>query len=587
MEQHRTHLFCLLISIITLLLGSCTPTSTGKTNVMEIVIPFDTNPNTTPTYHEVISLYEQLAASRPDIVKMTPFGMTDSGYPLHEVVINNTHTKGQKPDKVTLFINNAIHPGEPCGVDASMLMLRDLLSSDQLDQVLETMNLVIIPFYNIGGGLNRGSYSRANQVGPEAYGFRGNARNYDLNRDFIKCDTENAKSFNQLFTKWNPHVFIDTHTSNGADYQYVMTLIATQKDKLAKPLADLLEKDMMPFLYQKMKEGPYEMIPYVNVDDTPDDGIMAFLDLPRYSTGYAALHHTIGFMPETHMLKPYKDRVLSTKLFLETCIAYILENQESLIQAKQKAEAMSSDARSVPVNWEINMEAMDSITFKGYEAGMKPSEVSGLPRRFYDRSKPYTKDIPFWGTYDVKVAATKPKAYVIPQAYKEVIERLQWNGVQMEALVSDTVLEVERYRIASMNSVSHPYEGHYIHYDVEVTVEPLREVQYYKGDWLIQTDQAKWRYIIETLEPQAPDSYFAWNFFDAIMMQKEYFSAYVFEDLAADMLRERPDLREGLSKAVASDPELAKSARGQLDWVYKRSPYYEGTHKLYPIGRIM
>ena len=100
--------------------------------------------------------------------------------------------------------------------------------------------IVIIPVYNVGGALNRGSYSRANQNGPEAYGFRGNARNLDLNRDFIKCDSRNARSFNRLFNQWKPDVFVDTHTSNGADYQYVMTLISTQKDRLGGALGEFL-----------------------------------------------------------------------------------------------------------------------------------------------------------------------------------------------------------------------------------------------------------------------------------------------------------------------------------------------------------
>ena len=70
--------------------------------------------------------------------------------------------------------------------------------------------------------LNRNSTTRTNQNGPESYGFRGNARNYDLNRDFIKSDTKNAKTFAQIFHLVQPDVFIDNHVSNGADYQYIL-----------------------------------------------------------------------------------------------------------------------------------------------------------------------------------------------------------------------------------------------------------------------------------------------------------------------------------------------------------------------------
>ena len=218
-------------------------------------------------------------------------------------------------------MNNAIHPGEPCGVDATMMLTRDILEGKV--PIPEDLVLVLIPFYNISGGLNRNGYSRANQVGPEAHGFRGNARNLDLNRDFVKCDSKNARSFNLLFNKWQPHVMIDNHTSNGADYQYVMTLIATQKDRLAPELSNVLTENMLPDLYDQMADKGYEMTPYVYARNTPDEGIAGFLDYGRFSSGYASLHHTISFMPETHMLKPYKDRVWSTYEFMASMIRYL------------------------------------------------------------------------------------------------------------------------------------------------------------------------------------------------------------------------------------------------------------------------
>jgi hypothetical protein len=110
-----------------------------------------------------------------------------------------------------------------------MQLFRDLA----LGKIKVPQNTIIstIPIYNIGA-LNRNSTTRANQDGPEIYGFRGNGRNYDLNRDFIKSDTKNTKSFAELFHKLNPDVFIDNHVSNGADYQYKLTYIMTQQNQL-------------------------------------------------------------------------------------------------------------------------------------------------------------------------------------------------------------------------------------------------------------------------------------------------------------------------------------------------------------------
>ncbi|MCB0704994.1 MAG: hypothetical protein KDC34_06780 [Saprospiraceae bacterium] len=560
----------------------------AQPNVM-FLTPFETDPNYSAPYERTISYYRELAEAFPEL-EMREYGKTDSGQPLHLMILSidqdfeaaSIHAK----DKTILMINNAIHPGEPCGVDASMMFLRDLLLDDAKQQYLENLVIIVIPFYNISGGLNRGAYSRANQEGPAEHGFRGNARNYDLNRDFIKCDTRNAQTFNQIFQEWEPHVFIDNHTSNGADYQYTLTLIPTQKDKLQEPLASLLVGDMLPDLYAKMQETPWEMIPYVYARTTPDEGIAGFLDLPRYSSGYTALHHTIGFMPETHMLKPFEDRVWSVYQFMDQMVVYLAEKGGAVRNAKRLAINQTKAASIIELNWKLDFSKIDSILFKGFEAGYKPSAISGLDRLYYDRAKPYEKTIPFFNTYTATLSVEKPKAYVIPQAYTEVIERLQWNGVELTRINESKELDLEFYYIRSFETVDQPYEGHYLHSKVEV--EKVRRIQkVYPGDYLVETGQASDLYIVSVLEPQGPDSYFAWNFFDGILMQKEYFSDYVFEDLAAEMLEKDPELKKAFENARKENPEMAESARAQLDWIYKHSPYYEPTYQLYPVGRMV
>lgn len=553
-------------------------------------IPFEEDQNTSATYQQTIAYYEALAVAYPSKVQLTAHGTTDSGHPLHQLIVSldgdfspeSLRKKGRK----VLFINNAIHPGEPCGVDASMLLTRDYLQDEKLQQNLSDVVLVIIPFYNIGGGLNRGSYSRANQNGPVAHGFRGNAKNLDLNRDFIKCDSRNARTFNQLYARWSPDVFIDNHTSNGADYQYTMTLIPTQHNKLEPTLASFLNDSLLPELYADMAKSGWEMTPYVYARNTPDDGIASFLDLPRYSSGYAALHHAFSFMPETHMLKPFKDRVRSTYAFMDAMIRYLSEDGDQLLAAREKAIQNTIKQQHFPLNWQLDRDRSDTITFKGYTAKYKTSAISGLDRLYYDRNEPYEKPIPFYNDYKTTLEVEKPLAYIIPQGYREVIERLEWNGVAMERLNEDVELEVELYSIKDFETSNSPYEGHYLHSKVEVE-KSVKKWGYHKGDYVIFTNQPVNRYIVETLEPQAPDSYFAWNFFDGILMQKEYFSAYVFEDLAAAFLEDHPEVRDALEKKKAEDEEFAKSARAQLNFVYEHSPYYEKTHRVYPVGRLV
>lgn len=548
---------------------------------------FESNNNYSASYQEGIAYYQRLAKDF-DEIQMNTFGMTDSGKPLHEVIISadkdfdpiSLKAKG----KTILYINNAIHPGEPCGVDASMMLSRDLMIDPTKHKLLQDVVVVIVPYYNISGALNRGSYSRANQDGPEEYGFRGNVRHLDLNRDFVKCDSKNAQSFNQLFNRWSPEVMIDNHTSNGADYQYVMTLIATQKDQLNKHVSSYMTQKMLPELYSGMAAKRYEMTAYVYARSTPDEGIAGFLDLPRYSSGYAAMHNTISFMPETHMLKSYEDRVLSTYDFSLTMLEHIQRHRSELMVARSKADEDTRTKSTFDLRYTMDFDQAETITFKGYEAKYKPSAVTGQSRLYYDRNSPYEKEIPFYNTYRSTLQVQKPKAYVFPQAYHEIADRLMWNGVKVERIDADKTMQVKSYFIENYKDQK-AYEGHYLHYDVEVSQKDVN-LKVYAGDYIVYTDQTSNNYIMATLEPQHPDSYFAWNFMDGILMQKEHFSAYVFEDLAASLLKKDTGLKAAFESKKRSDSEFSEDAKAQLNWIYQRSPYYEEGYKRYPVARV-
>ncbi|MBK7036816.1 MAG: hypothetical protein IPH42_10910 [Bacteroidetes bacterium] len=143
----------------------------------------------------------------------------------------------------------------------------------------------------------------------------------------------------------------------------------------------------------------------------------------------------------------------------------------------------------------------------------------------------------------------------------------------MKPLEQDSLMEVEVYYIEDLKKTS-AFEGHYLHSEIKVRKE-IQKLQYYKGDILVYVNQTSNNYIVQTLEPQAPDSFFAWGFFDAILMQKEWFSDYVFEDIAAELLKTDPELKAKLTEKQKADPEFAASAWAQLRFVYENSIYHE------------
>ena len=543
----------------------------------------------TPEYKDIISYYEQLAEAYPQI-SLFSFGQTDAGKPLHLVVysaegIYNVDEITNSP-KNRVLINNGIHPGESDGIDASMLLLRDIVQNDSLKQKYKNSLIAVIPVYNVGGALNRNSHTRANQNGPVSYGFRGNGRNFDLNRDFIKQDTKNAAAFAEIFHTVNPDVFIDNHVSNGADYQYALTHLFTQHDKLGGNLGTFLENEMRPEIEKSLQEKEILITPYVNVwGNTPEAGFSQFFDSPRYSTGYTTLFHTLGLMVETHMLKPYKIRVTQTYELMLSALDFIEEKSEKIKSLRANAVSEILQHKTYPITYKVNQENPTVLNFKGYEATTINSKVTNGKRLFYDTTKPFTKEIKYYNNFLTEEEITIPKAYVLEQGWHTIIDRLKNNNIQFSTFNKDTTITVQVNHILDYNTRNAAYEGHYLHYNTTVS-KSTKKITFRTGDLYIPTNQNGVRYLLETLEANATDSFFNWNFFDTILQRKEGYSAYVFEDIAADILAKNPVIKKQLEDKLKNEEAFAKNPRAQLEFVYKNSLYYEKAHLRLPVFKI-
>ncbi|MGH2575500.1 MAG: M14 family zinc carboxypeptidase, partial [Ignavibacteria bacterium] len=403
-------------------------------NSQTLLTPYEKDKTTTTTYQECIDYYFELA-KRYDMVKIIEYGETDIGKPLHLVVISKDEifepAEIRKSGKIILLVNNGIHAGEPDGIDASMMLVRDIVtgrvknpvSGLKYDNVLDNVVLIIIPIYSIGGVMNRNNFTRANQVGPKEYGFRGNSQNRDLNRDFIKCDSKNAVAFIKIFQEWLPELFVDTHTTDGADYPYKMTYIAPLHDK-SEPLASYMKNDLLSFLENDMKKKNFEMCPYVYLlKSTPDTGIVEFPETPRYSTGYSSLFNSIGFVSESHMLKTHQERVEATYEFLVSLLMIANSDFKKIKANKIEADENTSKKNEFALRWQLDSAYYAKYSFSGYEAKYKKSSVTGFDKLYYDRSLSYEKEINFYNRYLPAVTITKPIAYIVPQGWWQVVER--------------------------------------------------------------------------------------------------------------------------------------------------------------------
>jgi hypothetical protein len=546
--------------------------------------------NFTPTYAEMMHFYDSIVAVHSD-VQMFTVGYSDYGLPIHLVVLNaaadSVRTFEKAKTHPVLMINNGIHPGEPCGIDASMQLVLDYVQIAEKTQRAAFPVVGIIPSYNLGGMMNRSSFSRANQDGPEEYGFRGNAKNLDLNRDFIKMDSRNMAAFAKAFHALDPDMLIDTHTTNGADYPYTMTYISPLYDRLTPPMQQIVYDEILPFLAHSMvSKWGYDIFPYVvMVGKTPEKGIKAFNASGMYAQGYGELFHTVTFTTEAHMLKPFEERVKSTYYFCVDAIAWLMSNGQNLKNTRAESRRLASQKNTFQFDYQAR-EMHDSIYFNGYKALEEPSKITTQPRLRYDRDQPFSQYIPYFFQYDAKKSVKVPKYYLVEGQESAVISRLRQNGVELLIIEKDTVVEAESLIVASFESSKTPYEGRFIHSNINVERELLQR-SFKKGDVIIPMNDPKtFDFLLNVLEPEVSSSYFWWGFFDSYMMQKEYFSPYIFEEIALAMLENDKALEKEFREKQAADEDFANNRWEQLYFLYKRSPYFEPSYRRLPIYKI-
>jgi len=551
-----------------------------------------------PTYQEIISYYKNLVSDFPQ-VKIKKMGITDSGYPLHLVVYDPGETF--RPDswkadrKIIVLINNAIHAGEPPGIDASMMFLRDILL--EKIKIPDNMVLAIVPVCNIGGHLNRG-HSHVIKNGPLEYGTRENVRGFDLNRDFIKADTRNTQTFQAINNWLKPHIFIGTHEDTFSGIQHVATLINVQYNRLCGQLGNYLEKEMHPALFKKMEEKKYPMVPYVWYMENGkiSAGIRQTNENARYSIGFFSLFNTIGFLPEMNRLKPYEERVNSVYALFESFMDVINKDGEHILRMIEKARESVKTQKIFNLNYKLNQEKFKMVNYLGYESVQKISEFSGFPTLHYNYSKPFATMLKWYYQYEPEISIKKPHAYIIPQRWLNIIENLKRNGVKLKRLGKDSLLQVTVYYIKGLKTNEKVFEKHNFHSNIKIE-KSKEQVLFKKGDYLLPMNQESNKFVIEVLEPEGENSFFAWNYFDSILdktllgfdnyfVQPRDIESPIFENMAIDYLKENPDLRTKLENLKKKDKAFSQDISAQLFWVYKHSPWNDGRANKYPVYRV-
>ena len=546
----------------------------------------------TPRYVETIRYCEQLAANSPDI-NFSYFGESPQGRKLPLLIVNKNGqfnaAEVKESGQAVVMIQACIHPGESEGKDAGLMLLRDIDIHKRYYKLLDNVTILFIPIFNVDGHERWSKYNRINQNGPEEMGWRVTAQNLNLNRDYVIAESPEMKAWLNVFHEWLPDFFIDCHTTDGADYQYVITYKMETGDNIDKALAKWQEKKFIPAMKKNMFSKGYPVFPYVEFRNwhDPRSGLELLNATPMISQGYTALQNRPGLLIETHMLKPYKQRVEGTYELLRFSLEFVNKDYETLTTLTKKADEYVSSAdfrkKKFAVKYELSQTDSVMVDFLGVDYTVEKSELTGGDWFKYS-SNPETFKVALFDNSIPSEIVDLPEAYLIPPEWTEVIDILKAQHVEMRRLDKERTLVVNSYKFSTPQWRERPYEGrHRLSADYEIITEKRT---YPAGTVVVSMNQRNAKLIAYMLEPMANNSLFSWGFFDTVFEQKEYGESYVMEVLAREMLEKDPELRKEFEKKKAEDPNFTKRAWTMLNWFYSKTPYWDNRINKYPIGKV-
>ncbi|HEY3204731.1 MAG TPA: M14 family metallopeptidase, partial [Thermoanaerobaculia bacterium] len=394
----------------------------------------------TPRYEETMAYLRRIAAAAPGQVRIETFGKTGEG---RDLVLAAASRDGVfDPDAIhragrpILLIQNAIHAGEMDGKDACLALLRDMVVTKSRAAMLERAVVLIIPIYNADGHERFGAHNRINQNGPEEAGWRTTAINLNLNRDYMKADTPETRAFLRLWNRWLPDYFVDTHVTDGADFQYDVTYGVDWGPDVPSAVAAWQRDVVTPSVERSVNGSGHLAGPLIGLKDPvdPSKGLGLWPALPRFSTGYAILQNRPDMLIEMHMRKDYKTRVTGNAETLRALLEVINRDAEKLVRMNREADAATIEAarKTERERFPLAIEAdggTEPFLYKGFRFEKSPSEISGAAQIRYSKD-PIEVTIPRETGWRVAKAVTPPAAYIVPAPWTSVIDLLAAHGLK-------------------------------------------------------------------------------------------------------------------------------------------------------------
>jgi len=493
----------------------------------------------TSRYSEVIEFFAELRKNS-SLIRAESFGKSNEGRDLPLYVISDppvsTPREAGLLKKPIIFVMANIHGGEVEGKEAAQHLARRLLFGD-LKALTKKLTILIAPIYNADGNEKISMDNRVAQYGPiGGVGVRENAQRLDLNRDYIKLDSPEARGLVGLFNRWDPHLTVDLHTTNGSYHAYHLTYSQPLNPNTDLRILDFQRNTMMPAIAGEMlKKHSFRTYYYGNFRNfanrpTPGEKPVweAFTHQPRIGQNYGGLRNRLTILSEAYSYLSFKRRVEVTERFVEEILNFSAANASQITRLLKAADADTvrtlSSAKPVQFGVKFKLAALPkpvNILVGDVEKVKNPRSGKEMTAMIEDTVTPtLMEDL---GMFEATQSARVPIAYLF-KPDKAVIEKLQQHGITIEELTAELVTEVESFQIEKVDKAGRALQGHNV---VGISGSFKTEsVTFPSGTVLVKTAQPLGRLVFYLLEPESDDSLTTWNFFDQSLEAGKVFPVY-------------------------------------------------------------
>ncbi|MBO9433311.1 hypothetical protein J7394_03780 [Ruegeria sp. R13_0] len=538
----------------------------------------------TATYSEV-SAYVQRLAATSDHVALVSLAKLANAEDIWMLVVSDAPDKS--PDglrasgKPTVFIEAGIHPGESMGINAGLMLVRDMIVTGTQAALLDKVNLLFIPVLNVQGHLRQSPTGRINQHGPNTSGRRPNGRWLNLNCDFSKLDSPEVRASVKVVTDYQPDFFVDAHSTDGQNYTYDVTWSDNGNAGQSPAISQWLRDEMTDELAQFLTDLGHIPGPAIDANDPmdPTQGYYPFFaDGPSYSTNYADHRHIPAYLLEIHALKPYRQRVLGAYSFFIGVLNIVGNKAASL----RKAIAMGRTARldPVPIAWDFDDPA-PQVQYDAFTYDVRRNPVLGIDQITWG-ADPAPMIVSQSTRTTPCITALRPVAYYIPAVWVDVIDRLHAHEIETETLTHERLVHVERYRIADFKIIDPNREGRAV--ASGQPVPQTDQILYRPGDVRVTTDQPLGTLAVALLEPLGEGSFFTWGFSNAQMATHEYGENYITTQIAEEILKHDSEIAEAWADLQRDKPDFTSDAAAVLNWFFEKTTFYDSEAFMLPIG---